>query len=80
MVHHSQVLVNPSLTTIMIHTYLHVFDKLTFVTLCYIDVDEYIFMSLNIFKVLIDMRHRRSTLFLLFYLMTSSCHMAYTNM
>jgi hypothetical protein len=45
MVHHSQVLVNPSSTTIMIHTYLRVFDKLTLVTLCYIDVDEYIFMS-----------------------------------
>jgi hypothetical protein len=29
----------------MIHTYLHVFDKLTFVTLCYVDIDEYIFMS-----------------------------------
>jgi hypothetical protein len=29
----------------MIHTYFRVFDKLTFVTLCYIDVDEYVFMS-----------------------------------
>jgi hypothetical protein len=29
----------------MIHTYLHVYDKLMFVTLCYVDVDEYIFMS-----------------------------------
>jgi hypothetical protein len=28
----------------MIHTYLRIFDKLIFVTLCYIDVDEYIFM------------------------------------
>jgi hypothetical protein len=28
----------------MIHTYLRVFDKLTFVTLCYIDANEYIFM------------------------------------
>jgi hypothetical protein len=45
MVHHSQVLVNPSSTTIMIHTYLWVFDKLTFVTLCYVNVDEYAFMS-----------------------------------
>jgi hypothetical protein len=45
MVHHSQVLVNPSSITIMIHTYLRVFDKLTFVTLCYIDADEYVFMS-----------------------------------
>jgi hypothetical protein len=34
MVHHRQVPVNPSSTTIMIHTYLRVFDKLTFVTLC----------------------------------------------
>jgi hypothetical protein len=58
MVHGSQVLFNPSSTTIMIHTYLHVFDKLTFVTLCYVDVDEYVFMSSNIFKVPIDMRHR----------------------
>jgi hypothetical protein len=45
MVHHSQVLVNPFLTTIMIHTYLRVFDKLTFVTLYYVNVDEYVFMS-----------------------------------
>jgi hypothetical protein len=29
----------------MIYTYLHVFDKLTFVTLCYVDVDGYVFMS-----------------------------------
>jgi hypothetical protein len=29
----------------MIHTYLCVFNKPTFVTLCYIDVDEYVFMS-----------------------------------
>jgi hypothetical protein len=29
----------------MIHTYLRVFDKLTFVTLCYIDIDKYVFMS-----------------------------------
>jgi hypothetical protein len=79
MVHRSEVHVNPSSTNIMIHTYLHVFDKLTFVTLCYVDVDEYVFMSSNIFKVLIDMRHRWLTLFLLFHLMTSSCHMAYTN-
>jgi hypothetical protein len=45
MVHHSHVLVNPSSAIIMIHTYLYIFDKLTFVTLCYVDVDEYIFMS-----------------------------------
>jgi hypothetical protein len=45
MVHRSQVLVNPSSTTIMIHTYFRVFDKLTFVTICYVDVDEYVFMS-----------------------------------
>jgi hypothetical protein len=44
MVHRSQVLVNPSSTTIMIHIYLHVFDKLIFVILCYVDVDEYVFM------------------------------------
>jgi hypothetical protein len=44
MVYRSQVLVNPSSTTIMIHTYLHIFDKLTFVTLCYVDVDKYVFM------------------------------------
>jgi hypothetical protein len=44
MVHHSQVLVNSSSTTIMIHTYLRVFDMLTVVTLCYVDVDEYVFM------------------------------------
>jgi hypothetical protein len=29
----------------MIHTYLRVFDKLMFVTLCYVDVDEYVFIS-----------------------------------
>jgi hypothetical protein len=45
MVHRSQVLVNLSSTTIMIHTYLDVFDKLTFVTFCYVDVDKYVFMS-----------------------------------
>jgi hypothetical protein len=58
MVHLSQILINHSSTTIMIHTYLRVFDKLTFVSLCYVDVDEYVFMSCNIFKVPIDMRHR----------------------
>jgi hypothetical protein len=42
MVYRSQVFVNPS--SIMIHTYLHIFDKLTFVTLCYVDVDKYVFM------------------------------------
>jgi hypothetical protein len=45
MVHRSQVLVNPSSTTIVIHTYLHIFEKLMFVTFCYVDVDEYVFMS-----------------------------------
>jgi hypothetical protein len=45
MVHHSKVLVDPSLITIMIHMFLRVFDKLTLVTLCYFDVDEYDFMS-----------------------------------
>jgi hypothetical protein len=29
----------------MIHTSLYVFNKLTFVTLCYVDVDKYVFMS-----------------------------------
>jgi hypothetical protein len=29
----------------MMHTYLRIFDKLTFVTLYYVDVDEYVFMS-----------------------------------
>jgi hypothetical protein len=45
MVHRSQVLIDPSSITIMIHIFLRVFDKLTFVTLCYIVVDEYVFMS-----------------------------------
>jgi hypothetical protein len=45
MVHHSKVLVDPSLITIMIHMFLRVFDKLALVTLCYFDVDEYDFMS-----------------------------------
>jgi hypothetical protein len=45
MVHRSQVFVNPFSTTIMIHAYLRVFDMLTFVNLCYVDVDEYVFMS-----------------------------------
>jgi hypothetical protein len=58
MVHCSQVLVDPSLITVMIHTSLRVFDKLTFVTLLYVDVDEYIFMSLISFAVVINMRHR----------------------
>jgi hypothetical protein len=44
MVHHSQVLVDPSSITIMIHMSLRVFDKLTLVTLCYVDVDKYIFI------------------------------------
>jgi hypothetical protein len=43
-VHHSQVLVDPSSITIMIHMSLRVFDKLMLVTLCYVDVDEYIFI------------------------------------
>jgi hypothetical protein len=29
----------------MIPTFLRVFDKLILVTLCYVDVDEYVFMS-----------------------------------
>jgi hypothetical protein len=45
MVHRSQVLVNPSSTTIMICTSLHAFDKRSFVTLLYVDVDEYVSMS-----------------------------------
>jgi hypothetical protein len=45
MVHRSQVLVIPSSITIMTHMPLHVFDKLTLVILCYVDVDEYIIMS-----------------------------------
>jgi hypothetical protein len=45
MVHRSPILINPSSTTIMMHTYLRIFDKLTFVTLYYVDVDEYVFMS-----------------------------------
>jgi hypothetical protein len=43
MVHCSQSLVNPSSTTIMIHTSLCVFDKLTFVTLPFVDLDEYVY-------------------------------------
>jgi hypothetical protein len=62
MIHRIQVLVDPSLITIMIHTSLHVFDKLTFVTLLFVDVDEYVFRSLIYFKVAIDMRHRSSIL------------------
>jgi hypothetical protein len=58
MVHCSQVLVHPSSITIMIHTSLRVFDKLTFVTILYVDVDEYIFKSSIRFKVAIDIRHR----------------------
>jgi hypothetical protein len=45
MVHRSQVLVDHSSITIMIHMFLHVFNKLMLVTLCYVDLDEYIFMS-----------------------------------
>jgi hypothetical protein len=62
MIHRIQVLVDPSLITIMIHTSLHVFDKLTFVTLLFVDVDEYVFRSSIYFKVAIDMRHRSSIL------------------
>jgi hypothetical protein len=62
MVHRSQVLVETSLITIMIDTSLHVFDKLTFVTLLNVDVDEYVFMSSIRFMVAIDMRFRRSIL------------------
>jgi hypothetical protein len=40
MVCRSQVLVNPFLTTIMIHASLCVFDKLMFVNLLYVDVSE----------------------------------------
>jgi hypothetical protein len=58
MVHYSQVLFHPSSIIIMIHTSLRVFDKLTFVTILYVDVDEYIFMSSIRFKVEIDIRHR----------------------
>jgi hypothetical protein len=45
MVHHSKVYVDPFSITIMIRMFLRVFDKLIFVTLCYIGVDEHIFLS-----------------------------------
>jgi hypothetical protein len=45
MVHRGQVLVDPSSITIMIHTPLHVFEKLMLVILCNVDVEEYVFMS-----------------------------------
>jgi hypothetical protein len=45
MVHHTQILVDPCLITIMNHTSLRVFDKTVFVTLLYVDVDAYSFIS-----------------------------------
>jgi hypothetical protein len=48
MVHHGQVLVDPSSITIMIHTTLCAFDELTLIILCNVDVDEYLHV-LNIF-------------------------------
>jgi hypothetical protein len=44
-VHHGQVLVDASSITIMIHTPLHVFDKLMLAIICNVDVDECVFMS-----------------------------------
>jgi hypothetical protein len=46
MVHHGQVLVDPSSITIMIHMTLYVFDELMLIILCNVDVEEYV---LNIF-------------------------------
>jgi hypothetical protein len=45
MVHHSQVFVDPSSITIIIHMPLRIFDKLMLVILYNVDVDEYVFMS-----------------------------------
>jgi hypothetical protein len=61
MVHRSQVLVDPSSTTILIHTSLHVFDNLMLVILCY-DVDEYVFIPWIYSKIKIDMNYMWSIL------------------
>jgi hypothetical protein len=45
MVYYGQVLVDISSITIMIHMPLRVFNRLTLVILCNVDVDEYVFMS-----------------------------------
>jgi hypothetical protein len=58
MVHHSQVPINPFQTTIMICISLHIFHKVTFVALLYVDVDEFINMSLIYLNVVIDMSYR----------------------
>jgi hypothetical protein len=44
-VHRSQVLADPSSITIIIRMPLRVFNKLTLVILCNIDVDKYVFIS-----------------------------------